>query len=64
MDSGFLRRCLEHVEEQRKLQALTTRSSSTHSSTLKKAHSRFHAGKITAVKVPARAAELACKIIF
>ena len=29
MEIDFLRRCLQHVEEQRKLQALTTRSSST-----------------------------------
>jgi transposase-like protein len=32
MEIDFLRRCLQHVEEQRKLQALTTRSSSTHTS--------------------------------
>jgi transposase len=30
MEVDFLRRCLQHVEEQRKLQALTTRGSSTH----------------------------------
>ena len=29
MEIDFLRRCLQHVEEQRKLQALTTRSWST-----------------------------------
>ena len=29
MEIDFLRRCLQHVEEQRKLQALTTRGSST-----------------------------------
>ena len=29
---GFLRRCLQHVEEQRRLQALTTRGSSTRTS--------------------------------
>ena len=29
MEIDFLRRCLQHVEEQRKLQALTTRASST-----------------------------------
>jgi len=29
MEIDFLRRCLQHVEEQRKLQALTIRSSST-----------------------------------
>lgn len=29
MEIDFLRRCLQHVEEQRKLQALTTRTSST-----------------------------------
>ena len=29
MEIDFLRRCLQRVEEQRKLQALTTRSSST-----------------------------------
>lgn len=29
MEIDFLRRCLQHVEEQRKLQALTTRHSST-----------------------------------
>jgi hypothetical protein len=29
MEIDFLRRCLQHVEEQRKLQALTTRSLST-----------------------------------
>jgi transposase len=40
MEIGFLRRCLQHVEEQRKFQALTTRSSPgdqgarTHSSDL------------------------------
>jgi transposase len=34
LEIDFLRRCLQHVEEQRKLQALTTRGSSTH--TLKK----------------------------
>ena len=32
MEIDFLRRCLQHVEEQRKLQALTTRGSSTHTS--------------------------------
>ncbi|HEY7390268.1 MAG TPA: transposase [Bryobacteraceae bacterium] len=32
LEIDFLRRCLQHVEEQRKLQALTTRSSSTHTS--------------------------------
>jgi len=32
MEIDFLRRCLQHVEEQRKLQALTTRVSSTHTS--------------------------------
>jgi transposase-like protein len=32
MELDFLRRCLQHVEEQRKLQALTTRSSSTRTS--------------------------------
>ena len=32
MEIDFLRRCLQHIEEQRKLQALITRSSSTHSS--------------------------------
>jgi len=32
MEIDFLRRCLQHVEEQRKLQALTTRSSSTRTS--------------------------------
>ena len=30
LEIDFLRRCLQHVEEQRKLQALTTRGSSTH----------------------------------
>src|SRR5215468_6719010 len=30
LEIDFLRRCLQHVEEQRKLQALTTRVSSTH----------------------------------
>jgi len=34
LEIDFLRRCLQHVEEQRKLQALTTRVSSTR--TLKK----------------------------
>ncbi|HKC70489.1 MAG TPA: transposase [Terriglobales bacterium] len=29
MEIDFLRRCLQHVEQQRKLQALTTRGSST-----------------------------------
>ncbi len=29
MEIDFLRRCLQHVEEQRRLQALTTRGSST-----------------------------------
>lgn len=29
MEVDFLRRCLQHVEEQRRLQALTTRGSST-----------------------------------
>jgi transposase len=29
MEIDFLRRCLQHVEQQRKLQALTTRASST-----------------------------------
>jgi transposase-like protein len=29
LEIDFLRRCLQHVEEQRKLQALTTRRSST-----------------------------------
>ncbi len=32
MEVDFLRRCLQHVEEQRKLQALTTRGSSTRTS--------------------------------
>ena len=32
LEIDFLRRCLQHVEEQRKLQALTTRTSSTHTS--------------------------------
>ena len=32
MEIDFLQRCLQHVEEQRKLQALTTRGSSTRSS--------------------------------
>jgi|SRR5580700_10816105 transposase len=32
LEIDFLRRCLQNVEEQRKLQALTTRSSSTRSS--------------------------------
>ena len=32
MEIDFLRRCLQHVEEQRKLQALTTRSWSTRTS--------------------------------
>jgi transposase len=32
LEVDFLRRCLQHVEEQRKLQALTTRTSSTHTS--------------------------------
>jgi hypothetical protein len=29
LEVDFLRRCLQHVEEQRKLQALNTRNSST-----------------------------------
>ena len=32
MEIDFLRRCLQHVEEQRKLQALTTRASSIRTS--------------------------------
>ena len=32
MEIDFLRRCLQHVEEQRKLQALTTRGSSIRTS--------------------------------
>ena len=32
LEIDFLQRCLQHVEEQRKLQALTTRGSSTHTS--------------------------------
>lgn len=32
LEVDFLRRCLQHVEEQRKLQALTTRTSSTRTS--------------------------------
>jgi transposase-like protein len=32
LEIDFLRRCLQHVEEQRKLQAFTTRGSSTRSS--------------------------------
>lgn len=32
LEIDFLRRCLQHVEEQRKLQALTTRVSSTRTS--------------------------------
>jgi transposase len=32
MEIDFLRRCLQHVEEQRKLQALTIRGSSTRTS--------------------------------
>ena len=32
MEIDFLRRCLQHVEEQRKLQALTTRGSFTRTS--------------------------------
>lgn len=32
LEIDFLRRCLQHVEEQRKLQALTTRASSTRTS--------------------------------
>ena len=32
LEIDFLRRCLQHVEEQRKLQALTTHSSSTRTS--------------------------------
>lgn len=32
MELDFLRRCWQHAEEQRKLQALTIRSSSTHTS--------------------------------
>jgi transposase-like protein len=35
MEIDFLRRCLQRVEEQRKLQALTTRSSSTPTSRMK-----------------------------
>jgi transposase len=35
LEIDFLRRCLQHVEEQRKLQALTTRGSSTRTSTKK-----------------------------
>jgi transposase len=32
MENDFLRRCLQYAEEQRRLQALTTRGSSTHTS--------------------------------
>jgi len=32
VEIDFLQRCLQHVEEQRRLQALTTRGSSTHTS--------------------------------
>lgn len=32
VEIDFLRGCLQHVEEQRRLQALTTRGSSTHTS--------------------------------
>jgi transposase-like protein len=32
LEIDFLRRCLQHVEEQRRLQALTTRGSSTRTS--------------------------------
>ena len=32
LELDFLKRCLQHVEEQRKLQALTTRGSSTRTS--------------------------------
>lgn len=32
LEIDFLKRCLQHVEEQRKLQALTTRGSSTRTS--------------------------------
>lgn len=32
LEIDFLRRCLQHVEEQRKLQALATHGSSTHTS--------------------------------
>ena len=32
LEIDFLRRCLQHVEEQRKLQALDSRNSSTHTS--------------------------------
>lgn len=32
LEIDFLQRCLQHVEEQRKLQALTTRASSTRTS--------------------------------
>jgi transposase len=32
LEIDFLRRCLRHVEEQRKLQALASRTSSTHTS--------------------------------
>jgi transposase-like protein len=32
LEIDFLRRCLQHVEEQRKLQALTSRRSSTRTS--------------------------------
>jgi transposase-like protein len=32
LEIDFLRGCLQHVEEQRRLQALTTRGSSTHTS--------------------------------
>ena len=32
MENDFLRRCLQHAEEQRRLQALTTRGSSTSTS--------------------------------
>ena len=35
MEIDFLRRCLQHADEQRKLQALTTRGSSTRTSRTK-----------------------------
>ena len=35
MEIDFLRRCLQHADEQRKLQALTTRSSSIRTSSKK-----------------------------
>ena len=35
MEIDFLRRCLQHADEQRKLQALTTRGSSTRTSSKK-----------------------------